>query len=97
MKMNTREVYITNIAANEDDFKRKKENDTKTINIDDEIKKIIAESLIKAKGKKSNDLINPLNDIKKKEINKIKENKIRLITKQANKITVKELDKEIFK
>ncbi len=97
MKMNTRDVNLINIASNDDDFKRKKEKDTKNINIDDEINKIIADSLIKAKGKKSNDLINPLNDIKKKEINKLKENKIRLITKQANKITVKELDKEIFK
>jgi hypothetical protein len=95
--MNTRDVNLINIASNDDDFKRKKEKDTKNINIDDEINKIIADSLIKAKGKKSNDLINPLNDIKKKEINKLKENKIRLITKQANKITVKELDKEIFK
>ena len=97
MKMNTRDVFIINIASNDDDFKRKKEKDTKNMNIDEEINKIISESLIKAKGKKSNDLINPLNDIKKKEINKLKENKIRLITKQANKITVKELDKEIFK
>jgi hypothetical protein len=67
------------------------------MNIDDEINKIITESLVKAKGKKSNDTINPLNDIKKKDFNKLKENKIRLITKHSNKITVKELDKDIFK
>jgi hypothetical protein len=95
--MNSKEVYYYKLAGNEDDFKRKKEKDGSTMNIDDEINKIIAESLVKAKGKKSNDTINPLNDIKKKDLNKIKENKIRLITKQANKITIKELDKETFK
>ncbi len=71
------------------------------MNIDEEIQKIIAESLVKAKGtSKSNVVINPLSDIKKKDLNKMKEspNKIKLITKQSatNKVVVKELDKNIF-
>jgi hypothetical protein len=80
------------------EFRRKKENN-ESINIEDEIQKIIADSLVKAKtSTKANTIINPLNDIKKKDLNKMKENtsKMKLITKQSNKINVKEIDKNIF-
>lgn len=67
------------------------------MNIDEEIQKIISESLIKAKGtSKTNMVINPLQDIKKKELNKATEtNKIKLITKQSNtnKAVIREIDK----
>jgi hypothetical protein len=92
-----------NLNMNDDpDFRRKKENsNVPEMNIDDEIQKIIAESLIKAKGSsKTNTVINPLSDVKKKEFNKIKDssNKMKLITKQSNtnKIMIKELDINIF-
>ncbi len=67
------------------------------MNIEEEINKIIAESLIKVKGKKSNEIINPYNDIKKKNMNKMKENKMILITKQSNKTAFKEIDRDLFK
>ena len=92
----------TGSTNDESDFRRDKER-TKPpeMNIDEEIQKIIAESLVKAKGtSKSNVVINPLSDLKKKDLNKMKEspNKIKLITKQTatNKVIVKELDKNIF-
>jgi hypothetical protein len=71
------------------------------MNIDEEIKKIISESLNKAKNtSKTNIIINPFSDIKKKDLNKIQENnqKLKLITKQSNtkQVIVKELDKRIF-
>ncbi len=81
------------------DFKRQKETRAQgDINIDEEIQKIISESLVKAKGSsKTSAIINPLGDIKK---TKFKENstKMRLITKQANtnKVIVKEIDREVF-
>jgi hypothetical protein len=68
------------------------------MNIDDEIQKIISESLTKAKNNtKLNSIINPLNDIKKKDIQKNSPTKIKLITKQNNKVQVKDLEKELFK
>jgi hypothetical protein len=71
------------------------------MNIDEEIKKIIFESLNKAKNtSKTNIIINPFSDIKKKDLNKIQDNnqKLKLITKQSNtkQVVVKELDKKIF-
>ena len=78
------------------EFKRTNEQNR---NIDDEIQKIIADSLVKAKGT-SKTVINPLQDIKKKELNKLMENtsKIKLITKQAHtkQVVIRELDKTIF-
>jgi len=80
------------------DFKRRKENtNVPSMNIDEEIQKIISDSLIKAKSNsKTNTIINPLQDIKKKELNKGSEpNKLKLITKQSNtnKVVIKEIDK----
>ncbi len=83
------------------DFKRKKENNKvlANMNIDEEIQKIISDSLIKAKtSSKTNIIINPLQDIKKKELNKASEhNKLKLITKQSstNKTIIKEIDRNI--
>jgi hypothetical protein len=75
---------------------RKKENTG--LSIDDEIQKIIAESLTKAKSNtKQTSIVNPLNDIKRKDIQKNSPTKIKLITKRDNKVQVKELEKEIFK
>jgi len=69
------------------------------MNIDEEIQKIISDSLIKAKtSSKTTTIINPLQDIKKKELNKGSEpNKLKLITKQSNtnKVIIKEIDKNI--
>jgi regulator of nonsense transcripts 2 len=81
------------------EFKRKKEGSQTNVNIDDEIQKIIAESLIKAKStSKTNTIINPLSDIKKKELNSGNPTKLKLITKQlnTNKVVIKELDKNVF-
>lgn len=82
------------------DFRRKREGtQALDINIDEEIKKIISESLVKAKGSsKGGTVINPLSDVKKKEFGKLKDspNKLKLITKHSDKITVKEIDKNTF-
>jgi hypothetical protein len=83
------------------DFKRKKENKNvlPDMNIDEEIQKIISDSLIKAKtGSKTNIIINPLQDIKKKDLIKGSEpNKLKLITKQfnTNKVIIKEIERNI--
>lgn len=63
--------------------------------MDLEIQKIITESLQKAKKDNfQKTIINPLNDLKKKDLEKAKDStKIKLITKQSNKIIVKEVEK----
>lgn len=86
--------------ANEE-FKRKKEKKEKIeFNVDEEIQKIISESLVKNKGttRSTQLVINPLADIKKKEMLKInkKDTKLKLITKQTNKVNVKEINKDYF-
>lgn len=82
-------------TSEDSDFKRKKEKTAPVFNVDDEIQKIIAESLIKAKGSaNTGTVINPLSEIKKRELNKSSPSKMKLITKQTNnKIVVKELNK----
>jgi hypothetical protein len=80
------------------EFRRKKEDENVTSNIDDEIQKIIAESLTKAKGSaKTGTVINPYQDLKKKDMGKVNTNKMKIITKQQNKVVVREVDKDIIK
>jgi hypothetical protein len=53
---------------------------------------------MKAKSNtKQTSVINPLNDLKRKDISKGSPSKIKLIMKQNNKVQVKELEKENFK
>ena len=81
--------------AEDEDFKRKEERKIKEINVDEEIQKIINESMNKAKGTTMmNGVINPLADVKKKDIGKIESGKFRLITKKDNKIVMKEIEKK---
>ena len=64
------------------------------INIDDELQKIISDSLNKAKGTSGfNATVNPLADVKKKELNKLEPGKFRLFTKKDNKIIIQEVDR----
>ena len=81
-------------------FKKNEDNDDyKEMNFDDELQKIISESLTKVQGASvSNTVINPLMDVKKKELNKIAQpGKMRLFTKSGNKIVITEIDKEAKK
>jgi hypothetical protein len=89
---------IANKIENEDiEFKRKKEvkkEENYNFNIDEEIQKIINESMAKNKSTRIQTLINPLNDLKKKTLNKTSSpSKMKLITKQQNKVIVKEVNK----
>ena len=99
-EVNPIQANLQNIALkieNEDfEFKRKKENkkENYNINIDEEIQKIINESMAKNKGSRVQTVINPLNDIKKKDLIKTSSpSKMKLITKQQNKVVVKEVNK----
>ena len=99
-EVNPIQANLQNIALkieNEDfEFKRKKENkkENYNINIDEEIQKIINESMAKNKGSRVQTVINPLNDIKKKDLIKTSSpSKMKLITKQQNKVVVKEINK----
>ena len=81
-------------------FKKNEDNDeVKEMNFDEELQKIISESLTKVEGASvSNTVINPLMDVKKKELNKNPQpGKMRLFTKSGNKIIIKEIDKEVKK
>ena len=87
---------------NEDtnEFKRDEDKeDVKLMNFDEELQKIISESLTKVQGASmSNSVINPLMDVKKKELNKNPPpGKMRLFTKNGNKIVITEIKKEIKK
>ena len=64
--------------------------------IDEELQKIISESLTKVQGSSvSNAVINPFMDVKKKELNKNSQpGKMRLFTKSGNKIVITEIDRE---
>ena len=89
---------IANQIETEDiEFKRKKEpkkEENYNINIDEEIQKIINESMAKNKGTRVQTVINPLGDLKKKTIYKPSSpSKMKLITKQQNKVIVKEVNK----
>jgi hypothetical protein len=79
------------------EFKRKKEEkkvENYNINIDEEIQKIINESMAKNKGSHVPTVINPYSELKKKTLNKTTSpTKMRLITKQQNKVIVKEINK----
>ena len=91
-----------NKKASEDmnEFKRDEDNeDIKEMNFDDELQKIISESLTKVQGASmSNAVINPLLDVKKKELNKNPPaGKMRLFTKSGNKIVITEIKKEVKK
>ena len=82
------------------EFKRDEDNeDIKEMDFDEELKKIISESLTKVQGASmSNAVINPLLDVKKKELNKNPPaGKMRLFTKSGNKIVITEIKKEVKK
>ena len=79
------------------EFKRDEDNeDIKIMNFDEELLKIISESLTKVQGASmSNAVINPLLDVKKKELNKNPPSgKMRLFTKRDNRIVITEIKKE---
>ena len=78
---------------------KKKEEEEKEMDFDQELQKIISESLTKVQGTSvSNAVINPLMDVKKKELNKNPQpGKMRLFTKSGNKIIITEIDKEAKK
>ena len=85
------------LSEDMNEFKRDEDNeDIKIMNFDDELQKIISESLTKVQGASmSNAVINPLLDIKKKELNKNPPaGKMRLFTKKGNKIVITEVKKE---
>ena len=84
--------------VNEDmnEFKRDEDNeDIEIMNFDEEYQKIISESLTKVQGANmSNSVINPLMDVKKKDLNKNPPTgKMRLFTKNGNKIVITEIKK----
>lgn len=85
------------IETEDIEFKRKKEvkkEENYNINIDEEIQKIINESMAKNKGTRVQTVINPLGEIRKKAANKTSSpSKIKLITKQQNRVVVKEITK----
>ena len=81
------------------EFKRNEKTE-QIINVDDEITKIISDSLTKAKGSTMmNTIINPYADIKKKELIKTEpsQGKFILFTKKDNKIIMNEVDKNVKK
>ena len=84
---------------NNNNFKKNEDDDVKEMDFDDELQKIISESLTKVQGTSvSNAVINPLMDVKKKELNKNPQpGKMRLFTKSGNKIVITEIDKEAKK
>ena len=88
------------MSEDTNEFKRDEDNeDIKVMDFDDEFKKIISESLTKVQGASiSNAVINPLLDVKKKELNKNPPaGKMRLFTKNGNKIVITEIKKEVKK
>ena len=87
------------ININNNVIKKNEEEEIKEPNFDDELQKIISESLTKVQGASvSNAVINPFMDVKKKELNKnIQPGKMRLFTKSGNKIIITEIDKEAKK
>ena len=94
---------VENKKVSEDmnEFKRDEDDeDIKIMNFDEELQKIISESLTKVQGASmSNAVINPLLDVKKKELNKNPPpaGKMRLFTKSGNKIVITEVKKEVKK
>ena len=92
-KENTSE---NNINDNNNNFKKNEDDDVKEMNFDEELQKIISESLTKVQGSSvSNAVINPFMDVKKKELNKNSQpGKMRLFTKSGNKIVITEIDRE---
>ena len=88
------------LSEDMNEFKRDEDDeDIKIMNFDDELKKIISESLTKVQGASmSNSVINPLLDVKKKELNKNPPaGRMRLFTKNGNKIVITEVKKEVKK
>ena len=87
------------LSEDTNEFKRDEDNeDIKIMNFDEELQKIISESLTKVQGASmSNAVINPLMDVKKKELNKNPPpvGKMRLFTKHGNKIVITEVKKEV--
>jgi hypothetical protein len=85
------------LSEDMNEFKRDEDDeDIKIMNFDEELQKIISESLTKVQGASmSNSVINPLLDVKKKELNKNPPTgKMRLFTKNGNKIVITEIKKE---
>ena len=89
------------LSEDMNEFKRDEDNeDIKIMNFDEELQKIISESLTKVQGASiTNAVINPLLDVKKKELNKNPPpaGKMRLFTKNGNKIVITEIKKEVKK
>ena len=88
------------LSEDMNEFKRDEDNeDIKVMDFDEELKKIISESLTKVQGASmTNAVINPLLDVKKKELNKNPPaGKMRLFTKNGNKIVITEIKKEVKK
>ena len=89
------------LSEDMNEFKRDEDNeDIKIMDFDEEYKKIISESLTKVQGASiTNAVINPLLDVKKKELNKNPPpaGKMRLFTKNGNKIVITEIKKEVKK
>ena len=90
---------VQNDVNNNNNLKKNEDKDIKEMNFDDELQKIISESLTKVQGASiSNAVINPLMDVKKKELNKNPQpGKMRLFMKSGNKIVITEIDKEAKK
>ena len=90
---------VQNDINNNNNLKKNEDKDIKEMNFDDELQKIISESLTKVQGASiSNAVINPLMDVKKKELNKNPQpGKMRLFMKSGNKIVITEIDKEAKK
>lgn len=70
-------------------------------NIDEELQKIVNDSVQKAKNSGYSNLvqfISPLTDLNKKEKSKLNSSptKFKLIVKKENKIQIKEIDKNVF-
>ena len=93
------EKITEKVIEKKENINKKNEEEEKEPDFDEELQKIISESLTKVQGASvSNAVINPFMDVKKKELNKnIQPGKMRLFTKSGNKIVITEIDKEAKK
>lgn len=93
------EKITEKVVEKKENLNKKNEEEEKEPDFDEELQKIISESLTKVQGASvSNAVINPFMDVKKKELNKnIQPGKMRLFTKSGNKIVITEIDKEAKK
>lgn len=91
---------MTHKNDGQEDYKREKEKEKSKYNIDEDIQKIINESVQNAKKTTSNNpqFISPLMDLNKKDKAKLNSSpsKFKLILKKDNKTQIKEIDKNII-